>query len=308
MRTFLVSYATPRFEDVRRELVDSAIKWNVRGIISYDLAWLQQTEFYTENQELLDEICGAGFWAWKPYVILEALKQLEEDDVLFYCDAGTAFIDAPQPLIDICRNSDTGIVLFDARPLVNRQFTKRDCFVRLGCDAPQHWDARKVIATIIVMRRTDFVMQLLREWKHFCQDRRAVSTDNSLCGLPELSGFLQHRWDQAILSVLASKYSIETFRNPTVWGNFLKLPPFRVDGERVESPYGLVPEITTYAESPQGNSPYGTVFEINRLPNMVGKPPMVLPVGNGARASLTSRLIRRMRALKQRRFVELSSR
>src|SRR4051794_35427337 len=175
MRVFLVSYATPRFENVQRELVASAVEWNIRNILSYDESYLHGTEFYAANKELLDELCGAGFWAWKPFLILEALSHIDEGDILFYCDAGSAFVASPDALIELCRKDSQGLILFDARPLTNRQFTKRDCFVRLGCDEAKHWNATKVIATVLVIRKTEFALNLVTEWQCFCEDRRAVT-------------------------------------------------------------------------------------------------------------------------------------
>lgn len=274
MRTFLVSYATPRFEAVRSDLIRSAVENNIVNILSYDEEYLHQTDFYLQNKDLLDEICGAGYWAWKPYFILEALKLLRDNDILFYCDAGSAFISSPKPLIYLCATNSTGVVLFDARPLTNRQFTKRECFVRMGCDEPEHWNAHKVIATVLLLRRTEFALQLANEWLRFAQDRAIIADGPSSSGLSELDGFLLHRCDQSILSVLASKYRIETYRNPTLWGNYLKMPEFRVPGEAITSPYGVPPAICTYSDTPQANSPYGCVFEINRMPNYVGKPPL----------------------------------
>jgi hypothetical protein len=219
-------------------------------------------------------MCGAGYWAWKPFFILEALKQLHEGDVALYCDSGSRFIASPQPLIDLVQRQTSGLVLFDARPLKNRQFTKRDCFVKMGCDAAEYWDAHKLIATVVVVRKCELAIQFVKEWLHYCKDRAAITDDPNQCGLPELPGFLQHRHDQAILSVLAAKHRIETFRNPSVWGNFLKLPEFRVEGEATPSPYNLIPEIRGYAAAPQFNSPYGTIFEFNRQPNWIGKRPI----------------------------------
>jgi hypothetical protein len=163
----------------------------------------------------------------------------------------------------------------------------------MGCDEPKYWSAMIVIATIILLRKSSHSMALVEEWLKYCCDRAAITDDPNLCGLPDLEGYAQHRWDQAILSVLAAKYSLETFRNPTIWGNFLKLPEFRVQGEKVTSPYGLVPWIKEYSPAPQENSPYGTILEINRMPNYVGKKPLIMPTScqiERRRSVLLSRL------------------
>jgi hypothetical protein len=270
-RVYLASYATERFEAVRNELNGSAKQFGISDILSYSKSDLDTSDYYQRNKSILDEVCGAGYWAWKPYFILESLEQLTEGDVLFYCDAGSIFEDSPEPLIRLASQQPQGLILFDARPLKNRQFTKRDCFVRTGCDKREFWDANKVIATILVIRKCSFALTFLNEWLHSCQDRAAITDDPNICGKDNLPGYLLHRHDQAILSILAAKHKLETFRNPAFWGNFLKLPQYRVQGEPVVSPFNLVPNIQTYAAKPQANSPYGTIFGVNRQPNLVGK-------------------------------------
>jgi hypothetical protein len=295
-RTSLVSYATERFERVRQELNESARRFGISHLLSYRERDLRSSSYYKQNQSILDEVCGAGYWAWKPFFIREAMRQIGDDDLIIYCDAGSIFIESPEPLLELCVKSSTGLVLFDARPLTNRQFTKRDCFVRMGCDGPKYWNANIVIATIIIVRKSSGAVAFINEWLKHCCDRSAITDEPNVCGLPDLEGYAQHRWDQAILSVLAAKYSLETFRNPTVWGNFLKLPECRVEGEKVTSPYDLVPSILGYSSAPQANSPYGTIFEINRLPNYVGKKPLVMPT-SGQEERHRSVLLSRLRRL-----------
>jgi hypothetical protein len=63
----------------------------------------------------------------------------------------------------------------------------------------------------------------------------------------------------------------------------------------VVSPFGLVPDINGYAQVPQANSPYGTIFEINRQPNFEGKKPLPAVFAPTRRRSLGNikRVLRR---------------
>jgi hypothetical protein len=135
----------------------------ISNILSYSTDDLHGSTFYQLNRSILDAECGAGYWSWKPYFILEALEHLKEGDVLFYCDAGTKFVLPPLPLIELCCQSPTGVIVFDARPLTNRQFTKRDCFIRMDYDALQYWDTHEVIASMIVITKCDFRHKLMRD-------------------------------------------------------------------------------------------------------------------------------------------------
>ena len=53
----------------------------------------------------------------------------------------------------------------------------------------------------------------------------------NICGKENINGFLEHRWDQSILSLLAHKYNLELFRMPTQFGNHYKTKQYRIEGE-----------------------------------------------------------------------------
>src|SRR5207249_4319605 len=67
VKVFLTSYATERFESVRRDLNASAIQWAIANILSFTQGDLHATAYYQQNRGILDEVCGAGYWAWKPF-------------------------------------------------------------------------------------------------------------------------------------------------------------------------------------------------------------------------------------------------
>ena len=271
MKIALTSYATGKFLPYQKELNESATRWGIAEIFSYGRGELEDSEFYRENKSILDEPCGAGLWAWKPFFILKALEHLGEGDLLLYCDSGSRIVQDPSPLFKIGTEQPAGLVLFDARPLTNRQFTKRECFVEMGCDREEYWDATKVIATALLVRKCSSSLKMIEEWQGFCRARAAIANERVHPEILELPGYIQHRNDQSILSVLAKKYNLETYRNPSHWGDYLKLPAFRVKKEKIKSPFGLPLGIKKYAREPQANSPYGTVFEFNRLLNLEHK-------------------------------------
>ena len=49
-------------------------------------------QFAETYHDLLHETRGAGYWAWKPYFLLRTLLEVaQDDDLVFYGDAGTYF-------------------------------------------------------------------------------------------------------------------------------------------------------------------------------------------------------------------------
>ncbi|MGL1292513.1 hypothetical protein ACSTJK_24570, partial [Vibrio parahaemolyticus] len=49
---------------------------------------LRQTAFYREHREILDRSRGAGNWAWKPYIIADALEKRRDGDFIVFSDTG----------------------------------------------------------------------------------------------------------------------------------------------------------------------------------------------------------------------------
>ena len=58
----------------QRRLADSAnSNANVDEVISWTRTQLLNSDFYLQNKRILDQPRGAGFWSWKPYIILQTL-------------------------------------------------------------------------------------------------------------------------------------------------------------------------------------------------------------------------------------------
>ncbi len=261
MQIVLVNYADENFKVRRRLSVASAKKFGIKRIVTWDRPQLLKTDFYLKNKLILDQPRGSGYWLWKPYIILDSLQKLNDGDVLVYLDCGLKFALNPSPLVELCKSSTTGILICDNRPVLNCWFTKRDVFTVLNSDSETYWNSFQVMAGFMLVRKSDSSVSFVSEWLKTCEINNLITDDPSQCGLPELPGFVEHRHDQSLLSVLVKKKEMETYRNPTFHGNYLKPEKFRVKGERLNYPFFLREGINTYSKESQGNSPYGTIIQ-----------------------------------------------
>jgi len=262
MLKHLVSYATKNFRNSQKVLAKSAIEFDIDVVCSYTRSHLVATEFYKNHREILDAGRGAGGWLWKPFFILSAFEKMEEGDLLVYCDAGIAIVADPAPLFELCIKTG-GILLFHAHyddigapgPCINSRWTKRDCFVLMDCDQPAYWSARHLDASFQVYQKNELSDRFLKEYLSACSDPRILADIPNTSGLDNHPDFIQHREDQSVLSLLAVKYGLEIFRHPSQFGNYLKLPKFRVPGEPINKPY---------SNKPYKNSPYATILNHHR--------------------------------------------
>jgi hypothetical protein len=187
---------------------------------------LNEDNFLQNNIDILSQQPGGGFWAWKPFVILKTMEKVDDGDIVLHTSTGMKILENLDPLFEITEQRKDGRMLFSASAIYgshkHSQYTKRDCFVVMGLDGPEYWDSRMLTAAHCLFTKTPENIEFLKEWLRYTTDRRAIwdtippmpnRTSN-----PNLPGFLEHRYDQAILSLLSVKYGRELYRDPTQFG------------------------------------------------------------------------------------------
>ena len=283
MKVVLTNLSNKLYEQSRFVLNESARQFGIHEVISYDFDDLKQTSFYLENKAILDQPRGIGYWLWKSYIISEAMKDLSEGDVVIYSDCGIKIIADLSPLIDICR-SQQPIVLFANGDFVNAGWTKRDCFILMGCDTELYWNSAHCDAAFGLFRKSDIAERFVSDWMKFGSDARIITDMPNTCGKPNLPEYVEHRWDQSILSLLAHLYKLPLYRMPTQFGNHYKAPAFRIAKEYNTVNQLIRKQVNYYATDFFANSPYFQLLEHHRSKD--GKP-----------EPLSSKLVKKIRGL-----------
>jgi hypothetical protein len=188
---------------------------------------LHVDNFYENNKEILSQEPGGGFWAWKPFIILQTMDKVDDGDIVLYTSTGMEVLEDLDPLFEITKYSKDNRMLFDASLVhgthLHSQYTKRDCFVAMGLDEPKYWEPRMLHAGFCVFMKTQQNIDFIKEWLKYTTNKLAIWDTippmPSTCGLPNLPGFGEHRWDQSILSLLSVKHGRELYRDPSQFGN-----------------------------------------------------------------------------------------
>ena len=262
MKVHLVNFATQNFHTAQKRLTKSALRFGIDQCISYNKSILKKSEFYKKYKNILDQERGAGYWLWKPFIILEALRAAEDGDIVIYSDSGAEIISPLKPLTDLCQQKG-GLLLFNVHTPngrhTNIMWTKRDCFVLLDADEPRFHNAEQVAGSPQLYQKNPRSIAFLEEWLNYCTDERILTDIPNRCGHDNYPDFKDHRHDQSVLSLLVLRHGVETFRDPSQFGNHLKLAAYRTQGELAA---GL-----GYSSAPYVNSPYGTIFYLHRERN-----------------------------------------
>jgi len=198
-----------------------------------EIAWtrsdLLQTDFYKQNKWILDQSRGAGFWAWKPYVILQTLNKVTADDWVIYSDIGKPFRRGDpsrsgnnkignimntrfDSLIEFAKTQNGFTPGIWVPHYGNaRTWTKRDCFVGMGCDTKKYHNSGQVQAGYSCWSNTKESRDFLKQWLHWCQIQAVVSDNVNIYGKPNFPEFRDHRHDQSIVTNLVIKNNITLF-------------------------------------------------------------------------------------------------
>lgn len=237
MKKYLISYASSEFYESQKRLNASALQFGVDKVSSFNNNFLMKTEFYKNNKHILKLRRGSGYWLWKPFIILDYLNQIDDGDLLIYADSGIEVVADLAPLIELCIKQQ-GILLFKVHGgHPNRKWTKRDCFALMNCDTEYYWNAEQVNASFQIYLKNTASIKFLQDYLYYCQQINILTDLPNISRLDNHPEFVDHRHDQSVLSLLAVKNNIETFRDPCQWGNHLKLPEFRIANEWLSMPY-----------------------------------------------------------------------
>lgn len=220
MRNILITFSGAPYEKTTKAIVENGVRFGADTVWVYDDRWMLTQPFYHQNKWLWDHPHkrGFGWYAWKPYIIWDALTRLDDGDVLLFVDADCVPISDLWVLFNRCVE-DGGIMLFASENHQQYEWCKRDCYVVMSQDYPQYYHAPHAVARFMLFQRGTWrVTQFLMEWMTYCVNPKANTFDPSVID-SELPGFIEHRAEQAILTNLAHKYGLNLYREACDAGN-----------------------------------------------------------------------------------------
>jgi len=195
-------------------LVISARIFGCNKVITKTRSDLIKSSFYKDNKEILDSKRGGGYWLWKYHFIKELIDEVNENDIIVYADAGLFFRKSIKKLINILINKTNGVLLFH-NAYANREWTKRDCFVKLECESEDYYSSPLIFGGLQIFQKKEFSIKFIDEVLYYsCLDEIITDSPNIL-GKQNIDGFIEHRHDQSITSLVAHKNGIVLYPDPS---------------------------------------------------------------------------------------------
>jgi hypothetical protein len=223
MKRLYITFSGSAYNETTAKIVANAPRFGADQVLVYDDLWLTGTDFYRHNIWLWEHSKrvgmnrGFGWFAWKSFIILDALDRLNEGDIVLYTDADTYPIADFSVLYDECARIG-GAMLCNAYGCSNRAYCKRDCYIEMGQDDDSYIDRTAGVARFMLFQKGPWKpRQFLYEWLTYCVNPSATTFDLSKLRM-DWPGFIEHRTEQAIMTLLAYKYGYKLYREACQFG------------------------------------------------------------------------------------------
>ena len=191
------------------EIFDKIIGYTEKNLMDNKKFWNKHRNFIINNQR------GCGYWLWKSHLTKKTMKEMNDNDILVYTDAGcTINSNGKKRLLeyfDIVNNSKFGILSFDLVEQLEKKWTKMDIINYFG--AHDLLETGQLVGGIFILRKCDHTVNLVKMWYKSCCIYNHINDSRS--NIPNHSSFIENRHDQSIFSILRKKLGTEIIRDET---------------------------------------------------------------------------------------------
>ncbi len=201
-----------------------------------DSNFFDQVHPYTEinlNQDFLNKHLhfmkysrGFGYWIWKPQVILQTLEKINDGDIILYADSGCKINKEGkqrlQEYIDLVNKSPFDNLSFELTynepnntqsSHLEKTWTKGDLLNLFPIDK----NSPQLMGTVFLIKKTDFIINLVKQWLSLCEQNNYHLITDSRSFSPNEHGFIEHRHDQSLWSVLRKYKGTHIIKLDETW-------------------------------------------------------------------------------------------
>jgi hypothetical protein len=210
-----MTYGNDKFEKSKRRLLNEAAQFgefaSINGYGPNDLS----DKFREKYKEILNQSRGGGYWIWRPVILHEALKFINENDILVYLDAGCKLNKEGKPrfheYIRLLNENENryGVMSFQMSGNtgpggleIEKKWTIKEIFDNFNVDINSDIaNSGQYLGGILVMKKNEHLKKYMNMYVSTVLTKPLLCTDvyNSQ---NQISEFRENRHEQSITSVL----------------------------------------------------------------------------------------------------------
>ncbi|MCA0371105.1 MAG: hypothetical protein LCH26_08395 [Proteobacteria bacterium] len=205
-QVILVSYAhgPDVFHKNQNGMTQSAVGKGFDAFINYKRGHLDQA-FYEKNKSIMDERIGAGYWLWKPYVILKTLNSTPDGTIVVYADSGVVFEKSITPLLNMMKDKDI-LLSENGKPVPIRYHLKMEArdILKIAKEDPV-LNESNMWAFYLMVRNTPKTRAFIEEWLRLCEMKDVLTNEpfDPKIQDPQMG---RHLHDGPLLSLVAARH------------------------------------------------------------------------------------------------------
>ena len=202
-KKYFITYGDKNYAIQRNRISFQAKKLNIFDrVITYKPRSLNK-KFREKFKNVLIQKHGGGFWLWKPFIILETLKKMNEGDILIYVDAGSSINPKGKNRLveyfEILKHSKENLLLFEM-PLVEKNWTSKEVFEYFDVkDNKEITDSNQFMGGVILVKKNKHSINFFNVILNAVEsDYKLITNDYSK---NQNKYFEDVRHDQSLISV-----------------------------------------------------------------------------------------------------------
>ena len=202
-------------------------------------------EFKRAVGDVLNEVRGGGYMTWKPYIIMDMLSKIKENDILLYADAGSTLRPEGIPRLKeyaemISPTTQKGVLVMR---LVDGTTHGPDGFLEKKWTSMPIFDyfkekidgkianSSQITSSFVICRKCPESLEVIGKWLEVAKTRPDLFTDHHKEESKKINpDFKDNRHDQSILSMIVQT---EPYKNKCV-----------IIDDEVESMHGTPQDLT----------------------------------------------------------------
>ena len=227
-KIILVSFATKDLKRSIKRLKTQAEKSNYYNQIEI----ITPDNLSNENKNKINLLLkkgkkrGYAYWYWKPLILLEFFKKINEGDILHYLDVGFHIneksSDRFTEYLQLFNENDRWLLAFQYQNVDNRftdtiyfpkreeyKYTKGDLFHYFGCiDNKEITHSAQFSAGNFFIKKNSNSNDFLLDWIDIFEKRFEL-IDDTPSKVNNFPDFLENRHDQSVFSILCKKNQVK---------------------------------------------------------------------------------------------------
>ena len=177
--------------------------------------------FKKDYRDILNANRGGGYWIWKHEIINNLLNEINKEDIVLYCDAGSSINNLPKAklrfreYLDIISDNKTNFLRFETeKQFLESQYTSKELFDIFNIDFESKVaTTTQLQAGVMFFKKNDTNMNFFQDYKKVLNSDQNLITDFYINKQHE--NFIANRHDQSIFSLLGKTYNSHILENET---------------------------------------------------------------------------------------------